>query len=241
MLGAWIIAAWLGSMTQETTNPTMPPLWSGKFGFEAAEPPTVPKAGEVRVGDILGRTSRRPTRLARLTQAYRFGEGEQAVLIPAGTPFFASLYPIIEPVGSKPLPPRRNNDLTWCVAATAPPYACFRWNGPGDVEYAPATDGPAQNRRPFVTGWVAAPEPRLREEAIAVSPEEELMVVKSIGPVGVTVTTTSKQGALETSYDRPVWWGQGVWYPGRDAELTFSPIKDSRGRIIGATANLGPP
>lgn len=210
----------------------VPSLWSGSGGFEEAAPPVLLKSGDVHLGDVLSRTSSRPTRTARLIQDYRFRAGDKEVLIPKGTAFFAYFYPIIQSVGAAPLPRRRDNDLVWCVAAAAPPYACFRWNAPGQTEYSPATDEPARFRTPWVDGWIAAPEPKLFEESVAVQATQEFLVVKSIDERGVTVTNVQTQGGLSKSWDRHYDWGRGPWSYGVGT-LNFAPVKGRKDLATG--------
>jgi hypothetical protein len=244
MFGFWVAAALLGLAEPQAQANAPPRLWSGDFGFENVAPPVVPKPGEIHEGDVLARLVTRPSRGARLTEAYTFGQGDEAVMIPAGTPFYASLYPVIQAFGSKPLPERRGNDLTWCVAASSPPYACFRWNAPGKVEFARATSEIVRHRRPF-RDWADAPEPRLKEDVVPVVASEELVTVKSIVEGGVVLTVTEREGPIESSKERTYYWGQSVGYPGSwspssPGELSFSALKDARGRVIGATAALKP-
>ncbi len=206
------------------TASDVPPLWSGSAGFEEAAPPVLLKSGDVHPGDVLAKTSSRPTRTARLTQDYQFRAGEEEVLIPKGTPFFAYFYPVIQSVDAAPLPPRRDNDLVWCVAAVAPPYGCFRWNAPGQTEYSPATDDATRFRTPFIQGWRAAPEPALHEEPVAIEASQEVMVVKSIDERGVTVSKVQSQGGLSKGWDRHYSWGQGPWTYDVGT-LNFAPVK----------------
>jgi hypothetical protein len=241
MFGFWVAAALLGLAEPQPQDKVPPRLWSGAIGFENVVPPVAPKSGEIREGDVLARVVMRPSRGARLLEAYTFGEGDEAVVLPAGTPFYASLYPVIQAFGSKPLPERRGNDLTWCVAASVPPYACFRWNAPGKVEFARATSEIVMHRTPF-SDWADAPEPRLKEEVVPGVASEELVTVKSIIDGGVVLKVTERKGPIETSKERKYYWGQSVWYPGSwsSGELSFSALKDARGRVIGATAALKP-
>ncbi|MBI1682777.1 hypothetical protein [Caulobacter hibisci] len=235
MASALMISALLAATAPGSSSQEPPPLWSGRAGFVSTTL-ILPKSGELHQGDVLVKKVARPSRSARLVETYSLGEG---LVIPAGAPFFAYFFPVLQGVGSSPLPERRDNDLTWCAAATTPPHACFRWNGVGRVEYSPATDDPIQDRSPLVRGWIAAPEPKLVEEKASIDPGEELMVVKSIEPTGVTVTTIRTQGAIEKSSDRTYFWGQSIWL-GDLGTMTLTAVKDAKGKLTGATGSLTP-
>ncbi|MEJ2816743.1 hypothetical protein [Caulobacter sp. CCG-8] len=214
-----------------------PPLWSGASGTEVVAGSAQNKLGLIQPGEVFARQVRQPIRRGVLAKDFPFGQGKYAGVVKAGAPLYGEVFLTIPRVGED-LPPRRKDDLVWCVAGAAP-VLCFRWNGPNDTEYAGVIGGLMFDRAPF-GNWHAAPGLEIREDPAPLNPPyEELMVLKVVGETGFVVSKVEQMGDRKHVTDETHYWDDPVE---RDArfKLRFSPVKNAKGEVVAARATPAP-
>jgi hypothetical protein len=230
---AWSVASVGVASAQEGA----PLLWSGASGTEVVAGSVQTKPGLIQPGEVFARQVRQPIRRGYLVKDFPFGEGKYAGVIKAGTPLYGEIFLTIPPAGMK-LPPRRKDDLVWCVAGSAP-VLCFRWNGPDDMEYAGVIGGLMFDRAPF-GNWHAAPGLEIREQSAPLNPPyEELMVLKVVGETGFVVSKVSQMGERKRVEDETHYWDDPV-ERGAKLKLRFSPVKNAKGEVVAARAAVAP-
>lgn len=216
-----------------------PPLWSGAAGREVVAGSVETRPGVIQPGQVFARQARQPIRRGYLAKDFPFGEGQYAGVVKAGTPLYGEIFLSIPPAGTKP-PPRRKDDVVWCVAGAAP-VLCFRWNGPDDMEYAGVIGGLMFDRAPF-GDWHAAPGLEIREQPEPLNPPyEELMVLKVVGETGFVVSNVRQMGDRKDVRDETHYWDAPVERPrGAKLKLRFSPVKNAKGEVVAARAAVEP-
>ena len=216
-----------------------PPLWSGASGTEVVAGSVEIRLGAIQPGQVFARQVRQPIRRGRLVRDFPFGEGKYAGVVKAGTPLYGEVFLTIPPAGVK-LPPRRKDDLVWCVAGAAP-VLCFRWNGPNDAEYAGVIGGLMFDRAPF-GNWHAAPGLDIREEPAPLNPPyEELLVLKVVGETGFVVSKVRQQGEVKVVENETHYWDDLVdGQRGAKSKFRLTPVKNAKGEVIAARAAVAP-
>jgi hypothetical protein len=216
-----------------------PPAWSGWGKSEVVAASVETKLGLVQPGQAFARQVRRPVRTARLAKDFAFGQGQYAGVVKAGTVLYGENFLTIPPVGVT-LPKRRKDDLIWCVAGGAP-VLCFRWNGPGDMEYAGVIGGLMFDRAPF-GNWHEARGLELVEQPLVLDPPyEEFMVLKVVGENGFVVSRVRQRGEAKNVQDETHYWDDPVErQTGAKLKLGFSPVKNAKGEVTAARVTAAP-
>jgi hypothetical protein len=216
-----------------------PAVWAGRASTEVVASSVETRIEVIKPGQVFARQVRRPTRSARLGKDFPFGEGQYAGVVKAGTMLYGENFMAIPRVGET-LPPRRKDDLTWCVSGR-PPLLCFRWNGPGDMEYS-SVFGEMMFLRAPAGDWRPAHDLEIVEQtATPEPPYEDLMVLKVVGENGFVISNIRRQGEVQIVENETHYWDELVDGQ-RGAKLKFrlSPVKNSKGEVTAARTAIAP-